>query len=544
MAVTDEVPGGGPAGEGGIGRSVSVAPAEDVGAVVPPGALDDPRRPLRVALLGYRADPRCGGQGVYLRNLSRELVALGHQVTVLAGPPYPELDPGVGYVPLAALGWFPPPDGAAEPIVKRPLRSWPDLVEAYRSITGHYGEPQGFSMRARRWLLAHRTGIDIVHDNQSLGPAIGRLADDGLAVVATVHHPLTVDRDAGLERCEGRRQRAWVRKWWSFVDEQAEVARRLPAVLTVSSVSGADIVDGLDVPRSRLRVVPVGCDPESFRPRPEIERIPGRVVTVSSADVPLKGLVHLIEALGRLRQVRPDAHLVVVSRVPATGAVAEAIGRLGLEDQVRFVRGLSEDELVVEHARAEVAVVPSLYEGFSLPAVEAMACGVPLVATTGGALPEVVGPDGEAGLLVPPGDPAALARSLEEVLSSPALRERLGAAGRQRVLARFTWRRCAEGTVAVYREVLAGRASAGVGFRVGDEAAIGARLAGRVAAASGVGAAIDPAARVRARTRARVVDEVGASRAGATPAGTVGSSAVAEGADVAGSGFRVGSTTG
>lgn len=453
MAVTDGGPAGGPTGDPGAPRRAS-APGR-------PGAG------LRVALLGYRADPRCGGQGVYLRNLSRELVDLGHEVTVLAGPPYPDLDPGVGYEALPALGWFPPPAGAADPIVRRPLRSWPDVVEAWRSISGRYGEPQGFSLRAVRWLSSRRRAFDVVHDNQSLGPALARLAQQGWPVVATVHHPLTVDRRMALAGCTDRRQARWVAKWWSFVDEQAAVARRLPAVLTVSTASGADIVDDLGVAPDRLRVVPVGCDPTSFRPLPGVARVPGRLVAVSSADVPLKGLVHLIEALALVRRDEPGAHLVVVSRVPASGPVAEAIHRLGLGEHVRFVRGLSEDELVAEHARAEVAVVPSLYEGFSLPAVEAMACGTALVATTGGALPEVVGPDGGAGLLVPPADPEALAAALVRVLRSSDLRQRLGAAGRARVLERFTWRRCAEATADVYREVLAARAGHGSGFPAG-----------------------------------------------------------------------------
>ena len=455
MTVTEGVPGGGPAGEVGAGRAGAAT-----GGPTGPGRL-------RIALLGYRADPRCGGQGVYLRHLSRELVGLGHEVTVLAGPPFPDLDARVGYQPLPALGWFPPPAGAAEPVLRRPLRTWPDVVEAARSVTGHYGEPQGFSLRAARWLEARRGAFDVVHDNQSLGPAIGRLARRGWPVVATVHHPLTVDRRVALEACVDRRQAAWVRRWWSFVDEQARVARSLPAVLTVSAASGADVVDDLGVAPGRVRIVPVGCDPTAFRPLPDVARVPGRLLAVSSADVPLKGLVHLVEALGRLRSVVPGAHLVVVSRVPASGAVAEAIARLGLGDRVRFVRGLTEDELVAEHARAEVAVVPSLYEGFSLPAVEAMACGTALVATTGGALPEVVGPDGGAGLLVPPADPAALAEALVRALGDAGLRARLGAAGRRRALDRFTWRRCAEGTVDVYREVLAARSGRGSGFPVG-----------------------------------------------------------------------------
>ncbi len=102
-------------------------------------------------------------------------------------------------------------------------------------------------------------------------------------------------------------------------------------------------------------------------------------------------------------------------------------------------------------AEASVAVVPSLYEGFSLPAVEAMASGVPLVATTGGALPEVVGESGTTGLLVPPGDPSALAAAIGTVMGDPELAARLAAHARQRVLDRFTWRACAVATADSYR---------------------------------------------------------------------------------------------
>lgn len=425
------------------------------------------RRPLRIALLGYRADPRCGGQGVYLRNLSRALVAAGHQVTVLAGPPYPELDPGVGFVAVPGLGLNPPPDGAAEAPPRRAVRSWPDVVELGRALCGGFGEPQAFALRVRRILRATPWAFDVVHDNQSLGPALLGVAADGWPVVATVHHPLTVDRDVALARADSPAQLRWVRRWWRFVDEQAVVARRLPAVLTVSSTSAADIVDAMDVDPGRVVVVPVGTDPATFRPRPEIAAVPGRLVTVSSADVPLKGLVHLVDALPAIRAERPDAHLVVVARGGPTGAVAEALERHGLHDVVQFVSGLTDDELVAELCAAEVAVVPSLYEGFSLPAVEAMACGRPVVATTGGALPEVVGTDGTAGLLVPPGEPAPLAAAVVALLADPDRRARMGTAARQRVLDRFTWERCAEATVGAYRDVLAGRPPARIGSLVG-----------------------------------------------------------------------------
>jgi glycosyltransferase involved in cell wall biosynthesis len=411
---------------------------------------------VRIALLSYRGDPRSGGQGVYVRRLSRELVASGHQVTVLTGPPYAEVDEGVERIEVPSLELYVPP-GPFRTGAHRRIRTWPDVTEFALMFSGRFPEPRTFTMRARRILAARRHDFDVVHDNQSLGAGLLGIQADGLPVLATVHHPLTVDLRLALEHIDDPRWRASTQRWYRFGEMQKRVAQRLPRLLTVSTASRDDIVRDMGVPEVQVAVVPVGADPTVFRPRPDVARVPGRLVTTASADVPLKGLVPLLEALARLRVARPDAHLVAVTRSAPAGPVAEALDRLGLRGAVEFVSELTDDELVCTYAAAEVAVVPSLYEGFSLPAVEAMACGVPVVATTGGALPEVVGRDGEAGRLVPPGDPSALAAALEAVLADDQ-RGRLGAAGRQRVLERFTWRACAARTVEHYHSVRAARA--------------------------------------------------------------------------------------
>ncbi|HEX6872052.1 MAG TPA: glycosyltransferase, partial [Micromonosporaceae bacterium] len=170
-------------------------------------------------------------------------------------------------------------------------------------------------------------------------------------------------------------------------------------------------------------------------------------------DVPLKGLLPLVEAMAKVRTSVP-AELVVVGSVRPEGPVAAAIDRYGLRDSVHFTGRLSEDDLIHELRRAEIAVVPSLFEGFSLPLVEAMACATPVIATTAGALPEVAGPDGEAALLVPPGDAGALAVAIERLLGDPVLRARLGSAGRERASSRFTWAAAAKATVDRYRHVV------------------------------------------------------------------------------------------
>jgi glycosyltransferase involved in cell wall biosynthesis len=405
---------------------------------------------LRVAFLAYRGNPHSGGQGVYTRNLTRELVALGHLVTVFAGPPYPELDDGVELVRVPSLDLYRQPDPFRVPRL-REFRSWVDVLEFGTMCSAGFPEPLTYSLRARKLLRARRHDFDVVHDNQCMGRGMLGLLDDGWPLVTTLHHPITVDRRLELEHAQTLRRRITLRRWYGFVRMQLRVARRLPTVLTVSESSRSDIVADMGVDASRLRIVPVGVDHLRFRPLPHVAQVPGRLMTTASADVPLKGLVPLLEAVAKVRTER-HAELVVIGKPRSESRVQETIERLGLEDAVQFVSGVSDERIVELYAEAEVAVVPSLYEGFSLPAVEAMACGVPLVATTGGALPEVAGEDGETALLVPPGDVGALAAALGEALDDPALRARVGAAGRQRVLERFTWRATAEGTVAAYRD--------------------------------------------------------------------------------------------
>ncbi|HZF88722.1 glycosyltransferase family 4 protein [Streptomyces sp.] len=421
-----------------------------------PGDLAaDGLRPLRIALLTYKGNPFCGGQGVYVRHLSRELARLGHHVEVIGAQPYPILDEGydnLRLTELPSLDLYRQPDPFRTPR-RDEYRDWIDALEVATMWTGGFPEPLTFSLRARRHLRARRGEFDVVHDNQTLG--YGLLGDVGAPLVTTIHHPITVDRQLELDAAEGWQRRYSVRRWYAFTRMQKRVARRLPSVLTVSGTSRQEIVDHLGVRQDRVHVVHIGADTDLFSPDPSVARVPGRIVTTSSADVPLKGLVFLVEALAKVRTEHPGAHLVVVGKRPTEGPVAQAITRYGLEGAVEFVKGISDAELVDLVRSAEVACVPSLYEGFSLPAAEAMATATPLVATTGGAIPEVAGADGETCLAVPPGDAGALAAALVRLLGDPELRARLGSAGRERVLARFTWARAAEGTVAHYREAVA-----------------------------------------------------------------------------------------
>lgn len=412
-------------------------------------------RPLRIALLSYRGNPFCGGQGVYVRHLSRELASLGHQVDVISGQPYPELDDGVSLVRLPSLDLYREPDPFRMP-ARGEYRDWLDVLEVLTMMSGGFPEPLTFSLRALRLLSRQRDRYDVVHDNQSLGYGMLGVPRVGLPLVTTVHHPVQIDRRIELAAAVGYRRYS-LRRWYGFTRMQRRVAARLRHVITVSESSHAEIVDHLGIPARRIRVIPVGTDPRVFHPDPAVPRVPGRIVTTASADSPLKGLLPLVEAVAKVRTTRP-AELVVVGSTRPGGAVAAAIDRYSLGHVVHFTGRLPESDLVRELRAAELAVVPSLFEGFSLPLVEAMACGTPVVCTTGGALPEVAGEDGVTALLVPPGDPHALAGAIGRMLDDSALRRRLGEAGRRRVLARFTWAAAARRTVARYREAIRGTA--------------------------------------------------------------------------------------
>ena len=413
---------------------------------------------LRVALLSYRSKPHCGGQGIYLRHLSRELAALGHHVEVFSGPPYPDLEPGPLLRTLPSLDLYADEDPFRTPGLSE-YRDWIDVLEVATMWTGAFPEPLTFSLRALRALRPRAGDFDIVHDNQVLAYGMLGIPRLGLPLITSIHHPISVDRRIELAAARPLTQwpltqwslsRLGKRRWYSFVRMQGRVARRVGPVLTGSQSSRDDIVRDFKVAPGQVRVIPLGVDTRLFHARPQ-PRVPGRIVSVASADSPLKGVATLLRAFAKLVTER-TAELTLVGKPTPGGPTDRLVSELALGDQVRFVSGISDTELAELIASAEVAVVPSLYEGFSLPAVEHMASGTPLIATRTGALPEVVG---DAALLVTPGDAEELATALRTLLDSPAERERLAAVALRRVQERFAWSAVARATVAQYREAMA-----------------------------------------------------------------------------------------
>jgi len=406
---------------------------------------------LRIALLSYRSKPHCGGQGVYVRHLSRELVALGHEVEVFSGQPYPELDEGVRLTTVPSLDLYREPD---------PFRVvWPwefrDLVDAQEfaiMCTAGFPEPRTFGKRVRRALADRLREFDIAHDNQVLADGIADLETMGLPVITTLHHPITFDRRVDLAAATTWRRKLSVRRWYGFLRMQGRVARKARWILLPSESSKRDAARDFGLDLGRMQVIPLGVD-DCFVP-PTTPRVPGRILAMASADAPMKGIGTLLEAFAKLRTER-DVELLLVSRPTPGGRTEQLIDELGIGEHVTFAHGISDAELVEVMGSAELACVPSLYEGFSLPTAELMACETPLVVSRAGAIPEVVGPDGLCADLVAPGDVGELANRIADLLDDPERRARMGRAGRERARELFSWRAVAEATAAAYERVIA-----------------------------------------------------------------------------------------
>ncbi|MFO8083200.1 MAG: glycosyltransferase family 4 protein, partial [Desulfobacterales bacterium] len=324
-----------------------------------------------------------------------------------------------------------------------------NLLEWLGVSTMGFPEPFTFGIRAKRFLAGCTEKYDIIHDNQSLSYGLLSIKRR-IPTIATIHHPITVDRDVAVKTETAFWRKLKCMRWYSFIGMQKRVSRSLPQMITVSRFSRQHISREFNIPESRFSVVPNGINTELFYPVPEIQREPNRIIVTNSADTPLKGLHHLLRAVAAVSAER-DIKLIVVGTPKKNGMVEKLIRELGIGNIVTFTGRITYEEFVFQYARATMAVVPSVYEGFGLPAGEAMACAVPVISTTGGALPEVVG---DAGILVPPGAPAALQKAITDLLDHPQKARRLGEAGYNRVCRHLTWTAVAEKTAEAYQRTI------------------------------------------------------------------------------------------
>jgi glycosyltransferase involved in cell wall biosynthesis len=407
-----------------------------------------PKRALKVCLLGYRSAPFGGGQGIYLKYLSKALVEAGHTVDVISGQPYPHLDPRVNLIKMPGMNLFETGLGSIRP---HHLRSMTNIIEWSGKLTGAFSEPYCFGRRVVKYLNKHGRHYDIIHDNQCLSYGMLELQKRKFPLITTIHHPITSDLKIALKAAKNWRERVLIKRWHSFLIMQRQVARQLHHVVTVSERSRQDIAVAFDMQPAGISVVLNGIDTEEFRPLPDVVKNPNRVMAAVSSDQPLKGMRYLLEGVAKVLPKYPDLELLLVGQPKEGGESSKLIHDLGLSKHIRCVSGISTEDLVGFYNEASVVIVPSVYEGFGLPAGEAMACGTALISTDGGALPEVVG---DAAMQVPVRDSAAIAEALETLLASPNMREQLAAAGRQRIEELFCWRRAAQQMTNYYWQVL------------------------------------------------------------------------------------------
>lgn len=408
---------------------------------------------MKICLLSYRGNPHCGGQGIYIYYLAQALQNLGHEVQVMSGPPYPDIPDGVTLHRLESLNLY-ESKGSLLPTIFR-LHNPINFYEFMAVCAGTFPEPLTFSLRAYRRIrqLLSSQKFDVIHDNQCLGYGLLLMKHLNVPVVTTIHHPIPIDRDLAVAQARNLWEKVRLQVWYSFCTMQRRVARRIDRVITVSQSSAEAIERTLNVPGDRLRLVYNGVDIDLFKQDDSVPKQPHSLLLVNSGEQSIKGVSYLLKALHLLRN-GVNVKLTVIGSPAPNGQNLQFIKKYGLEDLVTFTGRVTMAELIQRYSAAEICVVPSLYEGFGLPAAEAMACRLPVITTTGGALPEVVGRDGETGILVPPADSAALATAIKRLLDDEHLRLKMGEAGRKRIERNFTWEQAAKKTIEVYQEVM------------------------------------------------------------------------------------------
>jgi glycosyltransferase involved in cell wall biosynthesis len=318
-------------------------------------------------------------------------------------------------------------------------------------MSGYFSEPMAFGMRAYDFLRNSTSNkYDIIHDNQTMAYGILKIQRLGFPIVETIHHPVTIDRDLAVESATSLKDKLGFRRWFSFINMQIKVARRLSYIITVSQTARQHIADTFGISKDKLRVIYNGIDTDIFSPSPKTNRMENRLLVVISRDTAVKGLKYMLEALATLRQQHP-LELIVIAKGTDNNTTQRLISKLGIRDYVKIIDEIDTTELVHQYRLASIVVIPSIYEGFGLPAAEAMACGAPVVSTTAGALPEVVG---DAGILVPPADVGALADAISALVISSNKRKHLSEIGRKRIVQMFNWRNTAKRTADVYAEAI------------------------------------------------------------------------------------------
>ena len=404
---------------------------------------------MKVGLLSYRSHPYSGGQGIYIKHLSKALKNLGHEVSVLSGPPYPELDYGVNLIKIPSLGLFESGE-RLKAFRLRFLWSPIDLYEWITVMTGGFPEPYTYGKRVLKRLKENNLKFDVLLDNQSLSSSLLEIqAHYPLAV--TIHHPITKDHKLEMQNAINWKERLSSSRWHNFLPMQKKVAPQLKNIICVSQPSKEDVISEFKVDEKKITVIPNGIDIGIFKPSSIKKSLSFRIVTTASADIPLKGLRHLILALPRVIRQFPLTSLTVIGKSPEKSNLNKLIDDLDLEDKITFRSGISEKEIVKTYHDSDIAVIPSLYEGFGFGAGEAMACGVPLISTDSGGLKQVIG---DAALKIKPGSVNEIEEGILKLFSEEKIRQELAEKGRERMEEFFDWKIAASAYIEVFKKII------------------------------------------------------------------------------------------
>ena len=404
---------------------------------------------MKVGLLSYRSHPYSGGQGIYIKHLSKALKNLGHEVSVLSGPPYPELDSGVNLIKIPSLGLFESGE-RLKAFRLRFLWSPIDLYEWITVMTGGFPEPYTYGKRVLKRLKENNLKLDVLLDNQSLSSSLLEIqAHYPLAV--TIHHPITKDHKLEMQNAINWKERLSSSRWHNFLPMQKKVAPQLKNIICVSQPSKEDVISEFKVDEKKITVIPNGIDIGIFKPSSIKKSLSFRIVTTASADIPLKGLRHLILALPRVIRQFPLTSLTVIGKSPEKSNLNNLIDDLDLEDKITFRSGISEKEIVKTYHDSDIAVIPSLYEGFGFGAGEAMACGVPLISTDSGGLKQVIG---DAALKIKPGSVNEIEEGILKLFTQEKIRQELAEKGRERMEEFFDWKIAASAYIEVFKKII------------------------------------------------------------------------------------------
>ncbi len=408
---------------------------------------------MKICLLSYRGNPYCGGQGIYISYLARELVKKGHEVHAIVGPPYPDEIEGVTFHYISNHNYF----NKRKDFIK-PHKPFSTLLpfNFYEFIVSKFGifpEIETFSFRAYlklKEILKTQT-FDIIHDNQCLGYGHLLIKKFGIPFVATIHHPLTIDRITWFEHPSNFMMKMKRVLYYPLI-MQKYISNRMDKIITVSHDAAIQISEAFNVSLNKIKVVYNGMDANLFYPIKNIKKHKNSIIFVGNVDDRKKGIAYLLRAMTLTRN---RCHLTIVDGgAPGRRDITQWIDSFGLNSRVEFTGKIPLNRLIELYSEMEIAVSPSLYEGFGFPAAEAMACEIPVISTSSGALPEVVGDHLKTGIVVPPRDSKALAEAIDFLIDNPEKRISMGRLARKRILDVFTWDNASNDLIDVYQEVI------------------------------------------------------------------------------------------